>query len=105
LTISEILVLSNKKENYIKLFNDNLVNEAYVFGSVVTDKFNNQSDIDFIINFQNISDPVELDEKWWNIYYGLKDIFKRNIDIISENNLKNEYFISEIQKTKVKIYG
>jgi len=98
-------LLRNNENSYTELFKNNSVTEAFVFGSVTTDKFNSQSDIDFIINFKEVSDPVELGEKWWNIYYGLKDIFKRNIDIVSENILTNPYFIKEIQKTKVKIYG
>ncbi len=98
-------IIETKKEEYVKLFEDNSVSNAYIFGSVITNNFNENSDLDFVINFKKIKDPVVLGEKWWNIYYGLKDIFSRNIDIISENNLTNPYFIEEINQTKIKIYG
>lgn len=98
-------IIENKREKCNDLFKNNSVLEAYIFGSILTDKFSTTSDIDFIINFEEITNPVVLGEKWWSAYYGLKEIFHRDIDIISENTLTNPYFIKEINKTKVKIYG
>ena len=98
-------ILTKNKEKVFKLFEENLVSNAYVFGSIVTEKFSKNSDIDFIINFNEKMDPLESGEKWWAVYYGLKQILNRNIDIVSEKYLSNKYFIEEIEKTKVKIYG
>ena len=98
-------IIEPKKTEYTNLFENNLVSEAFLFGSVTTDNFNKDSDIDFIINFKEIDDPLQEGENWWNIFYGLKTIFNRNIDIVNEKNLTNPYFINEINNTKVKIYG
>lgn len=98
-------IIENKKEEFIELFKNNSVFDAYLFGSVITDEFTADSDIDFIINFEQIADPIELGEKWWNIYYGLKAIFQRKIDIVNESTLTNPYFVKELNKTKIKIYG
>jgi predicted nucleotidyltransferase len=98
-------IIDNNFEKISLLFQNNFVLEAFVFGSIVSEKFNLKSDIDFIIKFYEINDPIEFGEKWWNVYFGLKNIFNREIDIIIEKDLTNEHFINEINKTKKKIYG
>jgi predicted ATPase len=35
----------------------------------------------------------------------IRDIFNREIDIVTEGSLKNPYFIKEIEETKELIYG
>ena len=75
-----------------------------VFGSVLTDNFSSDSDIDFIVDF-NENDPL----KYTDLYFQLKDkleqIFKRQVDLIEERGIKNSFFKKEINKSKVDIYG
>jgi predicted nucleotidyltransferase len=75
-----------------------------VFGSVLTDNFSSDSDIDFIVDF-NENDPI----KYTDLYFQLKDkleqILKRQIDLIEERGIKNSFFKKEINKSKVVIYG
>lgn len=87
------------------LFKKHKIKDAYVFGSIIKDDFNEKSDIDFLINFQENLDPLERGELWWNLHDSLREILKREIDLISESSLKNPYFIKELNNTKVKIYG
>ena len=89
----------------IELFKKHKITSAYAFGSVVTDKFNDESDVDFIINFDEGLDPLERGELWWDLYYSIKDNIHREIDLITEKSLDNPYFIKELNATKVKIYG
>jgi predicted nucleotidyltransferase len=71
----------------------------------LTENFNSESDIDFIINFQEKIDPLEKGELYWNLYDNLKNKLDHEVDIISEKSLKNPYFIKEINHSKLKIYG
>ena len=89
----------------IELFKKHKITSAYAFGSVVTDKFNDESDVDFIINFDEGLDPLERGELWWDLYESLVDNIHREVDLITEKSLKNPYFIEEVNETKVKIYG
>lgn len=89
----------------IKLLKKHKIKSAYFFGSVLTDKFNENSDVDFLVNFQENLDPLEKGQLWWDLYDSLKFSLNREVDILSEKTLKNPYFITELSQTKVKIYG
>ena len=89
----------------VSLFENHKIKDAYLFGSVLTDKFDNKSDVDFLVNFIDGLDPLEKGELLWNLRFSLEDNLNRPIDLITETSLKNPYFIEEINKKKVKIYG
>jgi predicted nucleotidyltransferase len=89
----------------ITILKNHKIKNAYVFGSVVTDKFNEKSDVDFLLNIELGLDPVEAGGHLWDIYYELKDLLNREVDILTERTLKNPYFIKEINRTKYPIYG
>jgi len=89
----------------IKLFKRHKIISAYVFGSVLTEKFNDQSDIDFLVNIQEDLDPVESGGHLWDLTYELEDLLKRPIDLLTERSLKNPYFIKQVNYTKFFIYG
>ena len=89
----------------IKIFKDHKVKNAYVFGSVVGDKFTDESDIDILINFEEGLEPLEKGEIWWNLYDLLKMVFNREVDLLIESSLKNPYFIEEINEKKQLIYA
>ena len=91
-------VLRILKEHYVK--------DAYLFGSVLTDRFNEESDVDFIVNYEPFTqDPLVLGNNIWDLRFALEDFLHRDVDLINESNLKNPYFIREIENTKFKIYG
>ena len=48
------------------------VRSMYVFGSVCTDKFNDESDIDFLITFDNLSFDQYADN-YFDLHYKLQD--------------------------------
>lgn len=74
------------------------------FGSVTRNDFSNNSDIDFVVEFDE-NDPFE----YTNLYFQLKDklekILKRQIDLIEYRAIKNKYFKKELEENKVLIYG
>lgn len=80
------------------------VKSLFAFGSVTRDDFNEKSDIDLIVDF-NENDPF----KYTDLYYALKskleDILKRQIDLLEERAIRNRIFKRVIDDTKVKIYG
>ena len=91
-----------------EIFKKYQVKKAYVFGSAVTDRFNESSDVDFLIDPQNEADepdPVVRGEILWNLYYALQDLTKRKVDMVTRNSLTNKYFIEELNRTSVPIYG
>ena len=94
---------NTKKLNII--FKNHKIEKAYIFGSALSDNFNENSDVDFLVKFKEGLQPLEKGELWWNLHDTLRTYFNREIDIVTENSLKNPYFIKELNETKQLIYG
>jgi uncharacterized protein len=97
-------IIENNKLLIDKLCLDNEVDKLYIFGSVLNDDFNESSDIDFIVDIKN-KDAVKYTDYYFNLLFGFEKLFKRNIDLLTTNSLKNPYFIKEIEKKRKLIYG
>ncbi|HEY4789592.1 MAG TPA: nucleotidyltransferase domain-containing protein [Bacteroidales bacterium] len=80
------------------------VKSMYVFGSVCTDKFNDNSDIDILISFDNLSIDQYTDN-YFDLHYKLQDLFGRKVDLLTERSLSNPYFIKSVEQTKQLIYA
>ena len=80
------------------------VRTMYVFGSVCTDKFNENSDIDFLISFNDLT-IAQYTDNYFDLHYKLQDLFNRRIDLLTENSLSNPFFIKGIEQTKKLIYA
>ena len=89
----------------ISLFEKHKIKDAYLFGSALTENFDEKSDVDFLVSFDGDLDPLEKGELLWSLRFALEDDLNRPIDLITETSLKNPYFIEELNNTKQKIYG
>lgn len=100
-----INLISSNIDEVKRLFKLHRIERAYLFGSAVSENFTENSDLDFLVKFEDNIEPLEKGELWWNLHDQLRDLFKREVDIVTERSLKNPYFIKEIDKTKELIYG
>lgn len=80
------------------------VKSLYVFGSVLTDRFNNDSDIDLIVDFSTI-EVEDYADNYFDFKFSLQDILKRPIDLLEESAIKNPYFKQSVNEQKQLIYG
>lgn len=95
--------LAEKLPQLRKILKAHRVKSAYAFGSVCTERFQTDSDVDILVNFKKI--PVgEYAENYWSLEEALKDLLQRDVDIVIEKNLRNPYFIKEVNSTKTPIY-
>lgn len=92
-------------DKIIELCKKYRVKTLSVFGSILTDRFNDESDVDFSVKFLPEKDPLVSGENFMDLYMALEDLIGRRIDLVSEDNLRNKYFIEELQETKQLIYG
>lgn len=80
------------------------VASMYAFGSVCLDRFNEKSDIDLLISFQQM-DYGDYADSYFSLAEKLEELFKRPVDLVTEKSLSNPYFIESVNKTKTRIYG
>lgn len=96
--------IKEKLEELTKICKSFDVKAIHVFGSACTDGFQEDSDIDILIAFKDISIEKYTDN-YFNLHYKLQELFGRKIDLITENSLSNPYFIESIEETKQLLYA
>jgi predicted nucleotidyltransferase len=103
-----IYFLMNRLETYtqdiIKLCETHKVKSLYAFGSVLTDNFNQESDIDLIVDFSNIA-VEDYADNYFDFKFSLEDILKRPIDLLEEKAIKNPYFRQSVNQQRQLVYG
>lgn len=97
-------LLSNKLNELKNICSLLKVKKLYAFGSVVSNQFKPESDIDFLISFDENISAEQYTENYFSLHYKLKELFNRKIDLITEKSLKNPYFIESVNKSKELIY-
>lgn len=97
-------LIQNYSKEIINLCKKHKVKSLYAFGSVLTEKFNSESDVDLIVDFQQI-DVLDYGDNYYNLKFSLEDIFKRNVDLLEEKAIRNPYFIKTLNQNKKLIYG
>ena len=98
-------IIENNKFSIEKLCKENKVDKLYVFGSVLNEKFNEKSDLDFLVSFNKNIELLDYADNYFNFLFSLEDLFSRDIDLVTEKSLKNPYFIKELENTKQLIYA
>ena len=94
--ISEISVLCDRY-NVAKL---------EVFGSA-TDAAHfddEKSDLDFLVEFSPLPEGCHADS-YFDLFFALKEIFHREVDLVMSSAIKNVYFLEAIQQHREVIYA
>jgi len=87
-----------------KLCVQHKVDQMFVFGSVLTKDFNENSDVDFLVKFGEI-DLYDYFKNLLNLKENLEKILHRKVDILEMRALKNPYLKKSIDNSKLLIYG
>lgn len=86
------------------LCQQNKVKSLFAFGSVTREDFNDSSDIDLVVDFDE-KDPFKYTDLYFNLKSRLEFILKRQVDLLEERAIRNRLFRQELENTKVRIYG
>lgn len=111
-----VLSLQLKNRLFMKLIELNIskiadlckkyrVKSLAVFGSILTDRFTDHSDIDLLVNFdENVTYHTYADN-FFGLYDSLCNLLGREIDLVDETAVSNKFFKAELDETKYLIYG
>ena len=75
----------------------------YAFGSILTDSFSAESDVDLIVDFQD-QDVLDYGDNYYNLKFSLEDILNRSVDLLEEKGISNPFFKKLIYQKKYPIY-
>jgi hypothetical protein len=97
-------ILNQHIDQIKKLCEVNKVRTLFAFGSVTTERFRPDSDIDLVVDIDE-NDPISYSDKYFNLKFQLEEVLKRQIDLLEQKAIRNRFLKSEIDRTKVQIYG
>ena len=86
-----------------KLCEQHYVSQLSVFGSILTDKFTKNSDIDLLVDFSNI-DLQNYADNYFSLKQALEEIFRRQVDLLEDRAIKNPYLRQSIEASKRLLY-
>ena len=92
------------KEEISALCQKNKVKYLYVFGSVLTERFTEKSDIDLIVDIDS-NDPLDYADNYFNLKFALEDLLNRQIDLLENKAIKNPYLRESIDNSKTLLYA
>jgi hypothetical protein len=79
------------------------VRRLQVFGSVSRGLETPESDVDFLVQFQDMP-PGEYARQYFALLHGLEDTLGRPVDLITAGSVKRESLKRSIQKEAIVLY-
>jgi len=96
-------LLEENKDMLMKLWDNHKVKELYLFGSILTAKFNDSSDIDLLIQFYQV-DLLEYFDNYMDLKEKLEELFQRPVDLVENQAIRNPIFRKIIDQQKQLVY-
>ncbi len=99
-------IVKEKIPQLVELCKKYRVVRMYLFGSAARDyDFDpDRSDFDFLVAFDPGLEPIDRGENYIDLMFALDDLFGREVDLMSEQQLQNPYLIKSIDEDKKLIY-
>lgn len=90
----------------IELCHQYIVRTLAVFGSILTDNFNDSSYVDLLVDFDTTNhEQREYACNYFDFLEALENLFGRKVDLIERGGVRNKLFLNLIDKKKQMIYG
>ncbi len=96
-------ILEDNLERLVQICQTRQVKKLYTFGSVNTEEFHEESDIDLLVEFETIS-LEEYADNFFEMCYDLESLFGRTVDLVTIRSVKNPIFKEEIDSTKQLLF-
>lgn len=99
-----ITLIKDQKNDFITLCKSHKVSKMYAFGSSITDNFDPiKSDIDVVVKI-SIEDAADRGDALLSLWDKLETLFKRKVDLLTDDSIRNPYLKKSIERTKKLIY-
>lgn len=97
-------LIESNIHNIAALCKKHKVNKLFVFGSILTNRFNDESDVDLVVSF-NKAEVSDYFDNYFDFKYSLEDLLGREVDLLEEQTIQNPYLKKNVDATKALIYG
>ena len=80
------------------------VKSLYAFGSVLRSDFNDKSDVDFLVEFEEL-EYGDYADNYFSLAETLEELLGKKVDLITDKSMKNPYFIDVIKANRQLLYA
>jgi predicted nucleotidyltransferase len=103
-TVLEHTIIFDKLDEIHELCRTFNVQRLDLFGSALRDDFEpDRSDLDFLVEYKAMP-PEDHADSFFGLWFGLQDLFGREVDLIERKTVKNPYIGQSIHATRVLVY-
>lgn len=92
--IHQILLLCKKHK----------VGKLFVFGSILTNRFSDESDVDMLVDFDQVS-LEDYADNYFDLKSSLEQLLGREVDLLEDKAIRNPILRRNIDKAKYLVYG
>jgi uncharacterized protein len=96
-------LIDTYRNQIIELCDNHKVKELYLFGSALTDQFNDSSDIDLLVQFNQV-ELLEYFDNYMDLKEKLEKMFNRQVDLVENQAVKNPIFRKVLDREKRLLY-
>lgn len=96
-------LLEKNKKQIDRLCKQHSVEALYAFGSILDKDFSEDSDIDLVIQFQDV-DLASYFDNYMALKEKLESLFKRQVDLVENQAIRNPVFRRVVDREKRIIY-
>lgn len=91
-------------EDINRICKQHQVEQLFIFGSVKTEKFNDKSDIDILIQFSRLIDPAQYFENYMDFKEKMETLLGREVDLVEIQAVRNPVFKKILDREKILVY-
>lgn len=82
------------------------VAKLWVFGSILTPRFNDDSDVDFLVDFdeKNI-ELLDYADNFFDFIHEIEAVMGRKVDMVVNKSIKNRFFRAEVDENRKLLWS
>ena len=93
-------------EKIIALCKKYKVAKLWVFGSILTPRFNDNSDVDFLVDFDEKQiELLDYADNFFNFIHEIEGVVGRKVDMVVNKSIKNSFFRAEVDETRKLLWS
>jgi len=97
-------LIQTDEQAFYNLCKEHQVKYMFAFGSSVKDQFDTEkSDIDLVVEIEE-SNPISKGEKLLSLWDKLEEFFRREVDLLTNQSIRNPYLKQSIDESKILVY-
>ena len=82
------------------------VAKLWVFGSILTPRFNDRSDVDFLVDFdEEHIELLDYADNSFDFIHAIEEVIGRKVDMIVNKSIRNRFFRQEVDQTRKLIWS